>query len=267
MLADLTRRPSALVLVLANLIPLVGVIFWDWSVFNIVVLYWMENLVIGVINILKMVTCRPDLDEMGAGHFIPDDLPGEEREQLLSELKSRGGLDAAMRGHSALKLFTIPFFMVHYFGFCAVHGIFVFTLFGRDAGISRAGSGLFSSFAQIPALLTGALGFAALSLVLSHLYSFFTNYLGAGEYRRTVLPVLMFQPYGRIVVLHVAIIFGGFLVMSLGSPIGLLVILILGKIVIDLKLHLWEHGEKRSKKWRSPLLKSLADPAGRRQGR
>ena len=34
---------------------------------------------------------------------------------------------------------------------------------------------------------------------------------------------------------------GGFVVMSLGSPIGLLVIMIIGKIVLDLKMHLREH--------------------------
>ncbi len=255
-----------MVLVLANLIPLFGVIFLGWSIFNIVVLYWMENLVIGAINILKMIACQPDLDGADVAQFVPGKLSPEQREELLAKLKSHGGMRAAMRGHSALKLFMIPFFTVHYFGFCAVHGIFVFTLFGRESGLSGVGRGLFGSFAQIPELLTGALGFAALGLIGSHLYSFFSNYIGAGEYRRTVLPVLMFQPYGRIVVLHVAIIFGGFVVMSLGSPLGLLIILIVGKIVIDLKLHLWEHGEKRSKKLLSPLLDSLAGPSGRRPG-
>lgn len=45
---------SVVVLILANLIPLVGVLFWDWSVFEVVVLYWLENVIIGGIYILKM---------------------------------------------------------------------------------------------------------------------------------------------------------------------------------------------------------------------
>lgn len=258
MLNELTQRPSAKVLILANLIPLVGVIFWGWSVFNIVVLYWMENLVIGVINILKMITCRPELDDGDIERLLPPNLQGEQREAFMSQLEAHGGISKALRGHSAMKFFMIPFFTVHYFGFCAGHGVFVFSMFGRDAGVGGVGSGLFSSFEMLPALLTGAFGFAALGLVLSHLYSFFANYILGGEYKRTVLPVLMFKPYGRIVVLHVAIIFGGFVVMSLGSPLGLLIILILGKIVIDLKMHLWDHNRESGMKLGSRLLGALA---------
>ena len=52
---------------------------------------------------------------------------------------------------------------------------------------------------------------------------------------------LMHSPYGRIVVLHLAIIFGGFAVQALGSSVGLLVLLIIGKIVIDASLHVRAH--------------------------
>ena len=47
----------------------------------------------------------------------------------------------------------------------------------------------------------------------------------------------MVAPYGRIVVLHLAIIFGAFATMALGSPVYLLAILIVGKIMLDLKFH------------------------------
>ena len=49
------------------------------------------------------------------------------------------------------------------------------------------------------------------------------NYLGHGEYRRTVAPLLMLQPYARIIVLHMAILFGGVRQRSRsGSNIGVL---------------------------------------------
>ena len=41
----------------------------------------------------------------------------------------------------------------------------------------------------------------------------------------------------------ITIIFGGFLVMALGSPVGLLVVLVVGKIVLNLGMHLREHRE------------------------
>jgi hypothetical protein len=65
--------------------------------------------------------------------------------------------------------------------------------------------------------------------------------LGRGEFRRTNLVVLMFQPYGRVVVLHVAILFGGIVAQFLGSPVFLLLLLIGGKTLLDLGLHLAEH--------------------------
>ncbi len=47
-------RPSSIALVLANLMPLGGVFLFDWQVFDILMLYWAENVVIGVVNVLRM---------------------------------------------------------------------------------------------------------------------------------------------------------------------------------------------------------------------
>ena len=49
--------------------------------------------------------------------------------------------------------------------------------------------------------------------------------------------LLMQRPYGRIVTMHIAIVFGAGFVMWLGSPLPILLILILAKTSMDLKLH------------------------------
>ena len=54
--------------------------------------------------------------------------------------------------------------------------------------------------------------------------------------------MLMSAPYKRIIVLHLAILFGGWGVLALGSPLPVLVILVVLKTALDLKLHLKEHG-------------------------
>ena len=257
MLNELTSRPSAKVLILANLLPLFGVLFLDWSVFNIVVLYWMENLVLGVINILKMITCKPDVSKIDVGGFIPGKVSEEQRDEIMGQFESVGGVKAMTTGHTVMKLFMIPFFTVHYFGFCAGHGIFVFAFFGRDAGHGVSGHGLSGAFDQLPQLLTGTFALAAIGLIVSHLFSFFSNYLGRGENRKTIVPLLMFKPYGRIVVLHIAIIFGGFLVVALGIPMGLLLIMVVGKIILDLKMHLLEHAKAAIPATGSPLLSAI----------
>ena len=53
-------RLSAVALVLANLVPLAGVLLWQWSISSILILYWFENVVIGVINVLRMLLASPE---------------------------------------------------------------------------------------------------------------------------------------------------------------------------------------------------------------
>lgn len=193
-------RISGAALVLANLVPIFGVLVWNWSVFEIVFLYWAENLIIGFLNIFRMIYASKD-----SGHS----------------------------GQKESKLFCVPFFAVHYGFFCFGHGIFVFAMLGKKEGYGVADA--------IPLLLGGPLTLAFAGLAVSHLISFFTNYIGQKEYEKRTLNEAMFSPYGRIVVLHIAIIFGGMAVSFLGSPIYLLLVLIGGKILMDLGFHYGSH--------------------------
>lgn len=192
-------------LVLANLVPVYGVLALGWDVFPLVLLFWLENVVIGAFNVLRLIFARP--------------------------------ADGATW---ALKIFMVPFFTVHYGLFTYVHGVFVFVLFSGSGG---EGMGTAFSLAgpAADAIATWHLGLPLLALTASHLYSFVANYLLGGEFRRTPLPKIMFQPYGRIVALHVAILAGGFLAQFLGSPVWALLILIAVKIGFDVAAHLRAH--------------------------
>jgi len=81
------------------------------------------------------------------------------------------------------------------------------------------------------------------ALVLSHLVSFIENFLLKGEIFRETANGLMGKPYSRIVIMHVGLILGALALEKLGSPIWLLVIIVLFKIIVDLSQHL-----KRRKK-------------------
>jgi hypothetical protein len=50
----------------------------------------------------------------------------------------------------------------------------------------------------------------------------------------------MAAPYARVVILHVTIILGAFVVAFLGAPIGALIVLVALKTAFDLGLHLRE---------------------------
>jgi hypothetical protein len=124
---------------------------------------------------------------------------------------------------------------VHFGGFTYGHGILLFALFGPKS---------LAPFSLWPALPTviraNHLGWGVASLVGSHGVSFVWNYLRSGEYQQASLQTLMSQPYSRIVVLHLTVLFGGWVVMLLGSPLGALIVLIALKAAADFRGHVAE---------------------------
>jgi hypothetical protein len=203
--ARVWKAPSVIVLILANLVPLAGVLLFGWEVFPLLLLFWLENVWIGALNVLKML--------LAAGGPLP---------------------------HAA-KLVLIPFFCVHYGGFTAIHGVFVFALVG---GSSR---GVLPDFDLVVRQIAGQhLWLAVSGLALSHAFSFGWNYLRGGEYRTTTVDSLMTQPYGRVMVLHGALIGGGFLILALGSPAAALALLVILKIALDVAAHAKQHALGRT---------------------
>jgi hypothetical protein len=55
----------------------------------------------------------------------------------------------------------------------------------------------------------------------------------------------MNAPYKRVAVLHIAVIAGGFLVQTAGSPLGLLLALVALKTFMDIMLHNRSHADSR----------------------
>ncbi len=198
----LRLSPSALALVAANLVPLAGVLFLGWTVFATLLLFWVENVIVGAFNVLRMLVAQPQIGAMWAA-----------------------------------KLFMIPFFTFHYGMFVTVHGVFVLTLFGGGF----AGRGLPTAATFAHAVQVAGIAPAAWGLALSHGVSFAFNYIGTGEYKSALVPALMFRPYGRVMVLHIVILGGGFLVTLLGSPLIPLALLVVLKTGLDLFGHLREH--------------------------
>ncbi len=226
---------SVVVLVAFNLIPLVGVLFWGWNVATILVLYWVENGIVGLLNVPKMLLAQGD-------------------ETASSRLVGAGGAQLTSR------VGVVGFFLVHYGIFWFVHGIFVFTLpFFIGLGSLPGAPDQFTDpgtfgpgalpFDAVPLTAgrsigpdLGAVGLGAIGLAISHGVSFVVNFLGRREYLRTTIGRQMFAPYGRLVILHLTILFGAFLSLSIGSPVGAIVVLVVLKTILDLGFHLREHG-------------------------
>ena len=225
---SLFSEPSVWVLIAVNLLPLVGVLFFDWDLFSLMVLYWMETAMIGFFQLIKILVTSP-----------------------------------------ILAIFLIPFFTFHFGMFMYVHFIFLSSFFGPPWVKALRDS--------VPAILERLLfqeGFwiPALALFLSHGVSFFmhglnpstsavtparpvdpavTNTLSPAQQKMVSLLTrsagnmnkdLMAEPYKRVVIMHLTIIFGGILAMALKTTKAAMVIMILLKIGADLFSHANYHG-------------------------
>ncbi|HUK20077.1 MAG TPA: DUF6498-containing protein [Gemmatimonadales bacterium] len=189
--------PSIIALLVSNAFPLAGVLLLGWKVFPLVFLYWLENAVVGGFTVAKLLTADP-------------------RDSVSW----------------VAKLFLVPFFVFHFGMFTYIHGVLVMGLFGPKTGQP------FHLLAMVPGVIrANDLAWPVATMVLSHGLSFYSNYLKNGEYQRAALGVLMAQPYSRIVVLHLTVLFGGWIVMLLGAPIGALVVLVVVKTAVDLRGH------------------------------
>lgn len=204
-------------LVLSNLVPLAGVVLGAWDLPTILVLYWLENGIVGLFTVPRIL--------LAAG---PTELSVP-----LSGTRIRLG-PSVPTFPKVQKAVLVPFFAFHYGMFWIVHGVFVFAIAG---GLFSPGvDPLATAGPRWDLVLIGAAGLAA-----SHGLSFWLNYLGRGEYRATAPSAQMGAPYGRVVILHLTIIFGAIAITVLGSPVGAIAVLVVVKTIVDLGAHLAEH--------------------------
>jgi hypothetical protein len=184
------------------LITVAGVLLYDWPVFVVMVLYWAENVFIGITNVARLLV---------AG--------------------SRRGA-AGLLG----SLFTAAFFTVHYGLFASVHGAFVFALFGPRQG---AGAGPVDdrALADLAAVVTvdGWLLLAVVAVAAAVAVDTVRWIAGSRERPEgNDLGRLMVAPYGRVVVLHLTLIFGAGLMALLKAPAAAALLLAGLKLAFDL---------------------------------
>ncbi len=198
------KLPSAVILIVVNIIPLIGVIFFQWNAYDLVVLYWLENVVVGIYNVARMPFTK-----------TPGQMPnayGIKQSSLFSGIS---------------KIFYTIFFIIHFSGFTFIHGVFI-----RGLAIPS------STLTGLQGYKQAGIFFAA--LMISHGYSYFANFILKKEYKDRTIMTQMMQPYKRIFVLQFTIIFG-ILLAAIIPQTGLAIVLVLVKIVIDLGSHFKAH--------------------------
>lgn len=204
-----------LAVIAGNITPVFGVLFYDWSLFDIFYLYWAENILIGGFTAIRML------------------------------------MSAASWGIAMLigTLFSIAFFTVHYGMFCFGHGMIIFELFYKGSVDIAENENYLLAYAFDNAQNGFFLALLGITVVV------ITEGIKKviEDRREARMPqAIMFTPYGRMIVLHLTIIFGGLAAQSLGTPIWALALLIILKtgydilVVMDKKFIRFDTDKKES---------------------
>jgi hypothetical protein len=186
--------------VAAAVIVAYGVLMLGWSVFVVIALFWFENVLIGVLNIAKML------------------------------------ITGAQSGYTVSMVVAVvlsAFFAVHYGMFTVAHGVFVVGLFGQaELGSSQ---GMFAPLGRMLGyLLADRDGWLAAASITALQAAAFLRWLIVTRAQPVLLPALMFAPYGRIVILHVTIIVSGILVGMMKLPVPGALLLVALKLAFDI---------------------------------
>jgi hypothetical protein len=197
----MTGRWSIILLIVANLLPLAGVFLWDWDVFFLLLIFWCENVIIGLFGIARLIVAANN-DTLREGLFLP------------------------------------LFFLVHYGGFMFGHFMVLFGMYSSQ--IDELGTRA-QPADYYRLVLEHLNWVAVVALFISHGWSFVENFMGRSEHERLSPMKAMALPYKRMVITHVALILGGFFLIRSGQPLGGLVVLVLLKIALDVTFHRREH--------------------------
>jgi hypothetical protein len=194
--------PTAVPLVLVNLIPVIGVLAWEWDFQQIVLAYWAEVGIVAFYTWLKSMVII---------------IAAREPLRVDGKPVSRLACVAIIAVASLLFAGVFAVFMDAHYSFLS----FVFGV--RFADLDEA----------LP--LIGV-------LFASHGWSFVFHFLFRGERARVLALRATFKaPFLRLLTMHIAIIGAGLLFILLSRSVVVLFALVTVKTAMDLRAHLKEH--------------------------
>lgn len=206
-IAEALTHPGAIWVVASNAIPVAGVLLWGWSAFPLLVFYWIENVVVGVFNFVKILVAGFTKSGEGQVWALPLAL----------------------------------FFAVHYGLFCLVHGMFMIGILTIGDLVANGTEPVEHAF-NLGERVLGALQtdrdllVSVVGMVLVQTGAFLAVWLGLGKFRDASPMLQVFEPYGRVVVMHLTIFVAAIPVVLLGQPQFAVLVLALMKSGLELGL-------------------------------
>jgi len=212
--------------VLINLIPVWGVIFQGWSTYNILFVFWLQTLVIGLINIPKII---------------------------IYYKKFPKNIFWALFFFSAPFIVMMPFlyFFVYFFLNSDIISIFVSPYQSPIVNDYK----IFSDFMNIFKNNVSVL----FILFINEVYRFFVVFIGEKEYQEgRDLPASVpnservndptFEPLGRALSIGILALIGFLPTLVTNSTLPAVILLVVGKIAFDIQVEKYhfEKGEKET---------------------
>ncbi len=200
-----SKLGAVMLALLINAVPLVGVLYFGWSAINVVVLYWFENLLIGFCTLIRLIVHRAWTRKRGYWRH-----------------SNRLGIQI---DNKPAEMGLIGEYAIGTFGFTLAHAIFVGGIVLQLQNYPDQAMWQLSS----QQVLRGALAIAVflgieLAVDLTRIRG--ASFAALRDYAQARM--------GRVIVLHLAIIFGMVAMAMYHSPMGVLYVLIGIKTCADL---------------------------------
>ena len=163
---------------------------------TIVIAYFLETLIIGVVNVFKMFK------------VIATNPEGEKN------------------------YFLILFFIFHYTFFVAVQLIFVFVFLEMNDNNIKEPFNLIENITYVMSLK--GMNLVLVSILIYNLADYYFNFIKPKIYRKTTAAKLFAMPYPRIIIQQFAVILGGFFIMISSGLFAVAILLILIRSLLEL---------------------------------
>jgi len=189
------------------LILLAGIFIFGWPAEVVVLAYFFETIIIGLIHIVKMVWVFR-----------------YSRMQKI-DYQKKGEMSAVV---------MIPFFAAHFFFFVFVQSTFLFGfILKNDPNLSSFN--VFNNYAYV--LTKPNMPDALFVIVVMNIGMVLRNFFMSGKYNEYSVPKMFMQPYLRIIIQQFAVILTGFFFFFLNGAIVAAVFLIIFRLILDLLLY------------------------------
>ena len=221
----LKQYPSVIGIVAVNLIPLAGVIWYDWKPFAVIFTYWVQTGIIGFFSLLKIKK-------------VAEFSEPEQKIRVIAFQVSRRG--PARPVSQIIK----DYIGVYFFGMAVSFLILMFYNGYAEADTFNLNVFINSFYLLYSSLLesAGVIAFGSLSFFLNHGYSYFFNFIGKKEFLQSDLALEFEAPIERVGTIWAAVFLTVTTLGFIPHLAAVLVMFVVMKTMFDVYAHLKEHG-------------------------